>query len=69
MRYFSFGYPIDGDDIVETWSEDDVKEKYYPFWYGRMCDKFGKEHVDANFTFEDCLVDWIVVHWAWEVTE
>jgi hypothetical protein len=34
-----------------------------------MCEKYGKEIVDANYSFEDCLDDWIVVHWAWEVTE
>ena len=69
MRYYSFAYPIEGADVVETWSEEDVRKNYYPYWYGRMCDKFGKEHVDANYCFEDCLADWIVVHWAWEVTE
>lgn len=26
-----------------------------------------KAHVDENYTFEDCLGDWGVVHWAIEV--
>ena len=67
MRYYSFAYPTEGDDVVETMSEDDIRKEYYPYWYGKMCEKFGKEHVDANYCFEDCLVDWIVIHWAWEV--
>lgn len=67
MRYWCITYPDDNDqDVVETWSEEDVKQKYWPYWYGKMCDKFGKEYVDQNYTFEDCLDDWIVVNWAWE---
>lgn len=67
MRYWSFGYPDENDnDVVETWSEDDIREKYWPYWYGMMCKKFGKEHVDAYYSFEDCIDDWTVVHWAWE---
>ena len=67
MRYWSFGYPDENDnDVVETWSEDDIREKYWPYWYGKMCEKFGKEHVDANYSFEDCVDDWTVVYWAWE---
>ena len=69
MRYYSIAYPVDGDDYIETKSEDDIRKEYWPYWYGRMCDKFGKEKVDADYTFEDCLMDWIVVHWAQEVTE
>jgi methanogenic corrinoid protein MtbC1 len=69
MRYYSTASMDEsGNDIVETLSEEDIREQYYPYWYGKMCNKFGKEHVDANYCFEDCLVDWIVVHWAWEVT-
>jgi hypothetical protein len=34
-----------------------------------MCKKFGKEEVDTKFTFEDCLDDWVIVNWAWEVKD
>lgn len=68
MRYYSFAYPIKGRDVVETMSEDDIRKEYYPYWYGKMCEKFGQEHVDATYSFEECLEDWVVVHWAWEVT-
>lgn len=76
MRYFSYDeYHPDSPradetgGYVETLSEDDIRQKYWPLWYGKMCDKFGKEHVDANYSFEDCLDDWKIVHWAWEVDE
>jgi len=72
MRYFSYNeYKTDPsvDSYVETISEEDIRRNYYPYWYSRMCKKFGKEHVDAAYSFEDCLEDWVVVNWAWEVTE
>ncbi len=72
MRYFSYNdYITDPskDPIVVTLSEDEVIKKYYPYWYDRMCKKFGKEVVDANYTAEDCLTDWIITSWAWKVEE
>jgi hypothetical protein len=69
MRYWSIGYPDeDGNDVVETLSEDEVLEQYWAHWYGKMCQKFGKEHVDTNYTKQDCIDDWVIVHWAWEST-
>lgn len=70
MRYFSFAYPDENDgDVVETWSEEDVRKKYYPYWYKKMCEKFEQAYVDENYSFEDCLWDWRIVNWAWEVTD
>jgi hypothetical protein len=34
-----------------------------------MCGKFGKEEVDRKFSFEDCLDDWVIINWAWEVKD
>jgi hypothetical protein len=67
MRYYSFAYPVDGEACVETMSEEDIRKEYYTWWYDKMCEKYGKEHVDATYSFEECLEDWVVVHWAWEV--
>lgn len=76
MRYFSYNeYDPESPradatgGYVETLSEDDIRKQYYPYWYGKMCEKFGKEHVDENYSFNDCLDDWQVVHWAWEVEQ
>lgn len=67
MRYWSVSYPDDnGNDVTETLSEEDIRKEYWPYWYGKMCEKFGKEFVDKTYSFEDCLEDWIVVNWAVE---
>ena len=69
MRYFCYNELVEeGKNSVVTVSEDDIRKNYYPYWYDRMCKKFGKEDVDATYSFEDCLDDWIVVNWAWEKT-
>lgn len=72
MRYFSYNeydpsHPDQG--YVVTTNEHEIRRDYYPFWYERMCQKFGQEYVHSNYCFEDCLDDWVVVNWAWEVTE
>jgi len=66
-RYYCYNEMTDdGGNEVITLSEEEIKETYYPYWHGKMCEKFGKEKVDETYTFEDCLDDWIVVNWAWE---
>jgi hypothetical protein len=68
MRYYSYNEMDDnGENLVITLSEEDVRKQYWPYWYGRMCERFGKDVVDEKYAFEDCLDDWIVVNWAWEV--
>ena len=70
MRYYSYNeYKTDPsiDPYIETVSEEDVRRDYYPYWYGKMSAKYGKDHVDKNYSFEDCLTDWITVNWAWSV--
>jgi len=76
MRYYSYNEydpksPLAdaSGGYVTTISEEEIRNKYWPYWYGKMCEKFGKEHVDEKYSFEDCLTDWIVVNWAWEVNE
>ena len=68
VRYFSYNEYVDDPSAnsVVTVSEEDVRRDYYPYWYDKMCKKFGKEVVDRDYSFEDCLDDWIVVNWAWE---
>lgn len=70
MRYYSYNeMGDDGENIVVTKSETDILHEYWPYWYGKMCEKFGKEVVHAKYSFHECLEDWIVVNWAWEVEQ
>ena len=74
MNYYSYN-EFDPDSpladesggYIVTVSEDDILRDYYPFWYKRMCNKFGKDQVDQKYSFKECLEDWILVNWAWKV--
>jgi hypothetical protein len=74
MRYYSYNeYNPDNPradasgGYVETVSEHDVRRTYWPYWYKKMCEKYGQDTVDRDYSFEDCLSDWITVNWAWPV--
>jgi len=67
MKYWSMSYPDDdGNDMVETLSEDEIIAQYYPYWSGRMIEKYGQEEFDKTWSKKECIEDWVVVHWAWE---
>jgi hypothetical protein len=73
MRYFSYNeydpnsqFADETGGYVVTVSEDDIKRTYWPYWYNRMCAKYEQAYIDENYSFEDCLEDWVVVHHAWE---
>lgn len=68
MRYYSYIEPDENDKPVTiTMSEEEIRALYWDSWYTRMCKKFGKEYVDQHYSFKECLQDWIVINWAWEV--
>ncbi len=56
----------DNGGYVVTLSEQQILDQYWDYWYGKMCEKFGEEHVNTNYSRRDCLDDWIIVNWAWE---
>jgi hypothetical protein len=41
-------------------SEDELRQTFWPWWQERMI-RAGKENL---VTFENCVEDFIVVHWA-----
>ena len=70
MRYFTYIEPEeDSGTKYVTLSEEEIRNEYYPYWYGKMCRKFGKEYVDKTYSFEECLEDWRIIHWAVESDE
>lgn len=69
MRKFEIHYPdANGNDVTEILSENDIFAQYFPYWYEKMCEKYGDREVAMNYSWKDCLEDWIVVNWAVEVT-
>ena len=68
MRYYCYNeYSEDpNSDTIITVSEDDIRKTYYPYWYSKMCEKYGQEVVDKEWHFEECINDWIVNNGAWE---
>jgi len=69
MRYWTVCDPKDpsNDDfspIYTTYSEDEILGVYWDYWYERMCRKFGKDHVDKNYSRLDCIQDWVIINWA-----
>lgn len=66
MKYWCISYPDEIlGDVVETLSEYDILQQYYPYWSSKMIEKYGQEEFDANWCRKDCIDDWVVVHWAW----
>ena len=64
MKWYSITFPGEfGQDVVETWSEDQIIEAYYSYWTQKMIIA-NKGH---EVTRERCIEDWCTVHWAIEV--
>ena len=57
----SFKYQDPGGTYIIT--EDEIKTQYFPYWKERM-KKIGKAE---EATFENCVDDFIIVNWAYEV--
>jgi hypothetical protein len=67
MRFWTIVYPGDNNEVIyETLSDAEIIATYWNHWYGKMCEKFGKDHVDAHYCEQDCIDDWTVMHWAVE---
>lgn len=75
MRYYSYYEPVwdDHDEIVGeqtfTVSEDDIRRDYFPLWEERMIAKFGREVYESTYSFKECVEDWLLTNWAWEVKD
>jgi hypothetical protein len=65
MRYFSYNdFNEKNEHFVMTVSEDHIRETYYDYWLTQIEKKYGDDH---DFSFPDCVDDWCVINWAWEV--
>lgn len=52
-------------NIEVVMNEQEILNEYYSYWSTRML-KVGRS---PFITEQNCIQDWIVVHWAWEINE
>lgn len=73
MRKFHYNEPIfdHNNDIIDnrvlTISEQQILDRYWPYWYNRMVRKYGPDH--HLITEQNCIDDWVIVNWAWPVED
>jgi hypothetical protein len=61
MRYFSFNdYETNS---VKTMSESEILDHYWDYWSNKMSER----GLSSLITKENCINDFIVTNWAWEV--
>ena len=67
MKYYCYNEqgPY-GQNVVVTMSEVEIIASYYSHWQAQMRQAGKSEDVISP---EDCLDDWRVVNWAWEVKD
>jgi hypothetical protein len=67
MKYKYVDY--DGEQGVEIIKdEDDIIDEYLPFWAKEVARRHGVNFL-KNLTIKDCIDDWVVVNWAYPLTE
>lgn len=52
----------EGEHLV---TRDEIIKTYYPWW----CEQMRKVGKEAYISEENCVDDWLVVHWAWDVSD
>lgn len=64
MKTFRYDEPDEnGSNIAVTVTEDEIIDRYWDFWCEAM-KKVDKGHLISR---ENCIEDFCVIHWAWEV--
>ncbi len=66
MKYYTIAFSGDcGQHIEETWSEDQIIKSYYTYWSQKMIENVKQ----ADISRENCIADWVVVHWGQETDQ
>lgn len=48
-------------------TEEEILERHWKQWSKEMYKKYGKGH--SIITKKNCINDWIIRNWAWEIEE
>jgi hypothetical protein len=62
MKYYTY---IECDELGDheiTLSEEEIINSYFELWSNKM-KKIGKAD---QISHENCIDDWVVMHWAWD---
>jgi hypothetical protein len=67
MRRFAYNEPSAdfSENTVVVVTEQDILDQYWDFWSDAML----HVHKSPMITKENCLQDFVVVNWAWELPE
>lgn len=67
-KLWVFVEPLDNssDPLYVFMSESDIIKQYFPYWERRMREA---NKPDNLITHENCIQDWVVVNFAWQLTE
>ena len=67
MKHWIYTEPVSehsSEPIYNILSDKAILDSYYDYWCGRMT-KVGKADL---INPQDCILDWVTVHWAVEAT-
>lgn len=65
MKKYGYHEPTENGDAFIIKTEQEILELFWGFWKSKMERKYGKGHV--LITEENCIEDWVTVHWAEEL--
>ena len=54
----------EGMDDVDVLTREEVLKEYWDYWSNMMRIRNKPEHL---ITEDNCVDDWKVIHWAWEI--
>ena len=67
-NYYSFEDMDEaGNPVIKTFSDQEILDTFYHYWYNKMVEKFGKEYVDNTYSKKECIEDWCIVNYAYKV--
>jgi len=66
MKYYTIVFPGEfGQHVQETWNREQILKFYWTHWNRKMFQSGNSDKV----TEDNCIEDWITIHWAEETDE
>jgi len=71
VRYFAYNdLGENGEPIVTIVTDQQILKEYWEYWCRSMEEKKGLTVEEFRaLNQDDCIEDWINIHWAWQVDE